>query len=629
MRSGCAAASSTPRACRTSMSCSATNQVGLDGTIDPCAGDRSGPHARRMREHGRDRSLSTATSRRTRPRSTTASSAATRPGTRRRGHAVVRHRVPPGLRAGPAREPRLVLDQDRRSRSRIRTRTSRCCSAPSPVMPTLCGKVNRDRQRLALRNERWLRDRHAGEHRLDRNQRRRHRRELRRSTSATPASCALRMVGTYLDSYEVTPQPGSRTTASVCTAASAPAARRTARRWPSGATRRYRPGRTPWSGIDLSLGWRYYGEAKRDLESAAGITGVPRLRRREPFATDSGAGFAQLHRPVGVGLADGEVHDPHRREQPVRQGSAAQRLEHLPDRSLQRQHVAAGLRRPRSSGVPHDRRRVLIGSFARRASSERKRRASSPPFFFASWEASLGRMADIVPFFAVPFAFSRHPDPARAQPGATRAVPRESRRRARRMRIRDPSRSATRPCSRAASTCFAGPRARPAAQGVLLARDAQRAVRAQSLRRAPCARSCSSTTMPGSTSRAAADSSRCTIIPNASWSGVYCVDAGPDASADKRGGALTFVNPTLSVERCTSTPAMPGFRARSRAARHAAHGAGPAGAVSFVGPARGAAVRRRRRAHHRRVQLLVRAQGAATRQSTRRTLADRPLGTII
>jgi uncharacterized protein (TIGR02466 family) len=33
--------------------------------------------------------------------------------------------------------------------------------------------------------------------------------------------------------------------------------------------------------------------------------------------------------------------------------------------------------------------------------------------------------------------------------------------------------------------------------------------------------------------------------PNASWSGVYCVDAGkPDAG--ERGGALTFVNPTLT-----------------------------------------------------------------------------------
>jgi uncharacterized protein (TIGR02466 family) len=32
--------------------------------------------------------------------------------------------------------------------------------------------------------------------------------------------------------------------------------------------------------------------------------------------------------------------------------------------------------------------------------------------------------------------------------------------------------------------------------------------------------------------------------PNASWSGVYCVDAGA-GEADKRGGALTFVNPTL------------------------------------------------------------------------------------
>jgi uncharacterized protein (TIGR02466 family) len=32
--------------------------------------------------------------------------------------------------------------------------------------------------------------------------------------------------------------------------------------------------------------------------------------------------------------------------------------------------------------------------------------------------------------------------------------------------------------------------------------------------------------------------------PNASWSGVYCVDAG-GGDADKRGGALTFVNPTL------------------------------------------------------------------------------------
>jgi len=34
--------------------------------------------------------------------------------------------------------------------------------------------------------------------------------------------------------------------------------------------------------------------------------------------------------------------------------------------------------------------------------------------------------------------------------------------------------------------------------------------------------------------------------PNASWSGVYCVDPGK-TDADSRGGALTFVNPTLTA----------------------------------------------------------------------------------
>jgi outer membrane receptor protein involved in Fe transport len=94
------------------------------------------------------------------------------------------------------------------------------------------------------------------------------------------------VIGTYLDSYEVTPQVGITYDCvglygSICTSGT-----------PNGApVAEWRHKMdigwsTPWSGIDLNLGWRFYGEAKRDLESPqeslaflGSATGV--------FATDS------------------------------------------------------------------------------------------------------------------------------------------------------------------------------------------------------------------------------------------------------------------------------------------------------------------------------------------------------
>jgi len=77
----------------------------------------------------------------------------------------------------------------------------------------------------------------------------------------------LGMIGTFLDKYEVTPQTGITYDCvglygGICTSGT-----------PNGApVAEWRHKMdigwsTPWSGIDLNLGWRYYGEAKRDLES--------------------------------------------------------------------------------------------------------------------------------------------------------------------------------------------------------------------------------------------------------------------------------------------------------------------------------------------------------------------------
>jgi outer membrane receptor protein involved in Fe transport len=76
----------------------------------------------------------------------------------------------------------------------------------------------------------------------------------------------LGLIGTLLDKYEVQPQPGITYDCvglygGICTSGTpngAPVAE-----W------RHKMDigwQTPWSGIDLNLGWRYYGESKRDLE---------------------------------------------------------------------------------------------------------------------------------------------------------------------------------------------------------------------------------------------------------------------------------------------------------------------------------------------------------------------------
>jgi iron complex outermembrane receptor protein len=76
------------------------------------------------------------------------------------------------------------------------------------------------------------------------------------------------MIGTYLDSYEVTPQNGITYDCvglygGICTSGNpngAPVAE-----WRHKADITWT---TPWSGFDVSLGWRYYGESKRDLEDS-------------------------------------------------------------------------------------------------------------------------------------------------------------------------------------------------------------------------------------------------------------------------------------------------------------------------------------------------------------------------
>jgi iron complex outermembrane recepter protein len=75
------------------------------------------------------------------------------------------------------------------------------------------------------------------------------------------------LIGTYLDSYEVTPQNGITYDCvglygGICTPGNPNGAPVAEWRHKIDAT-----WTTPWSGFDVSLGWRYYGESKRDLES--------------------------------------------------------------------------------------------------------------------------------------------------------------------------------------------------------------------------------------------------------------------------------------------------------------------------------------------------------------------------
>ena len=77
------------------------------------------------------------------------------------------------------------------------------------------------------------------------------------------------MIGTLLDKYEVTPQDGITYDCvglygGICTSGTpngAPVAK-----WRHKLDTTWS---TPWSGFDVSLGWRYYGKAERDLEDSA------------------------------------------------------------------------------------------------------------------------------------------------------------------------------------------------------------------------------------------------------------------------------------------------------------------------------------------------------------------------
>jgi iron complex outermembrane receptor protein len=76
------------------------------------------------------------------------------------------------------------------------------------------------------------------------------------------------VIGTYLNSYEVTPQDGITYDCvglygGICTSGTPNGAPVAEWRHKMDAT-----WSTPWSGFDVSLGWRYYGEAKRDLEDS-------------------------------------------------------------------------------------------------------------------------------------------------------------------------------------------------------------------------------------------------------------------------------------------------------------------------------------------------------------------------
>ncbi len=153
-------------------------------------------------------------------------------------------------------------------------------------------------------------------------------------------------------------------------------------------------------------------------------------------------------------------------------------------------------------------------------------------------------MADIVPFFAVPFAFSRHPDPAalnrelrdlfvaKSAEGAAYANPRpitlrnstvfESR--------FDLFRWPDKPVQQLKEFCW-----HEMLNVLCEINRYDAAMRAQLL--------IYNDAWFHVTRRGGFFSLH--NHPNASWSGVYCVDSGT-SEADQRGGALTFVNPTLT-----------------------------------------------------------------------------------
>ena len=152
-------------------------------------------------------------------------------------------------------------------RSRIPTRTSRCCSARSPERPNLCGQVNRDPAGSlfetpngfvidTLQNIGGIET--AGY-------------DLDASYSfdiGNAGRLRFGLIGTYLDKYEVTPQTGITYDCvalygGICTSGDPNGAPVAEWRHKLDAT-----WTTPWSGFDISLAWRYYGEAKRDLEDS-------------------------------------------------------------------------------------------------------------------------------------------------------------------------------------------------------------------------------------------------------------------------------------------------------------------------------------------------------------------------
>ncbi len=76
------------------------------------------------------------------------------------------------------------------------------------------------------------------------------------------------LIGTYLDKYEVTPQTGITYDCvglygGICTSGTPNGAPVADWRHKLDAT-----WNTPWSGFDITIAWRYYGEAKRDLEDS-------------------------------------------------------------------------------------------------------------------------------------------------------------------------------------------------------------------------------------------------------------------------------------------------------------------------------------------------------------------------
>ena len=121
--------------------------------------------------------------------------------------------------------------------------------------------------------------------------------------------------------------------------------------------------RTPWAGLDVTLAWRYFGEVKRDAEDSneflgflGQVTGV--------LATDSRLGSrSYLDLSAAMTLRDRYtlrlgVNNL------IGQRSAAQRCDDLPGRAVQRQHLVAGVRRARPAGVRTRDDRLLNGEGA-------------------------------------------------------------------------------------------------------------------------------------------------------------------------------------------------------------------------------------------------------------------------